>query len=198
MRRVVYSAACSLDGFIAGPRGEYDWIPMEPDIDFAAMFSRFDTVLLGRKSYEAARAQGGGGGVSPGTKEYVFSRTLTPDQCPGVTLSDDPEGVVRRLKAEPGKDIWLFGGGELFRSLLQAGLVDAVEVGLMPVLLGGGIPLLAHPADRKTLRLVKHRLYEKTGTLLLEYEVVGAASSPAAAPARPGASRGRASSRRRK
>ena len=80
--------------------------------------------------------------------------------------------VVEALRERPGKDIWLFGGGKLFRSLLDAGLVDRVEVGIIPVLLGGGIRLLPSPADRATLRLLSHKVYEKTGTVGLEYEVV--------------------------
>src|SRR5687767_8343379 len=109
-RRVRFSAAMSLDGYIAGPQGESDWILMDPDIDFGALFKDFDTVLLGRKSYEAARPQGGSGAM-PGMAAYVFSRTLRQDDCPGVTVSDSPAETVAALRAAPGKDIWLFGGG---------------------------------------------------------------------------------------
>jgi dihydrofolate reductase len=176
MRRVRYSVAMSLDGYIAGPKGEYDWIVMDPDIDFRAIFKEFDTLLMGRKSYEVARAQGGGGGM-PGMQAYVFSRTLRQSDCPGVIVSDKPEVAVPELKARPGKDIWLFGGGDLFASLLDLGLVDSVEVGVIPALLGGGVPLLPHAAKIASLRLAKHRIYGKTGTILLEYDVIAGASS---------------------
>ena len=116
MRRVRYSVAVSLDGYIAGPKGEYDWIVMDPDIDFGALFKEFDTVLTGRKSYEAARKQGGGG-------------------------------------AMPG---------------MQA---HAVEIAIIPVLLGTGVPMRPSPAKLAKLRLTKHRVYEKTGTVLLNYVV---------------------------
>jgi dihydrofolate reductase len=75
------------------------------------------------------------------------------------------------IKAKAGKDIWLFGGPSLFHSLLDLGLVDTVEVAVIPVLLGGGLPLLPPPAKRAKLKLTKHRLYEKTGTVALEYAV---------------------------
>jgi dihydrofolate reductase len=160
----------SLDGYIAGPNGESDWIVMDPDIDFHALVSAFDTVLLGRKTYEATRQQGGGGGM-PGMQAYVFSRTRRPDDCPGVIVSDNPRETLTALKAKAGKDMWLFGGGSLFRSLLELGLVDSVEVAIIPVLLGGGVPLLPSPATLAQLKLVKHRIYEKTGTVWLEYVV---------------------------
>jgi len=76
---------------------------------------------------------------------------------------------LAELKAKPGKDIWLFGGGLLFRSFLELGLVDGVEVAIIPVLLGGGLPLLPQPASLAKLKLVKHKIYQKTGTVLLEY-----------------------------
>jgi dihydrofolate reductase len=160
----------SLDGYIAGPRGEFDWIPMDPEIDFKALFARYDALLLGRKSWEAAKKQGGGGGM-PGMKSYVFSTTLKPADCPGATLSDDPRATLEALKQEKGKAIWLFGGGGLFRSLLELGLVDEVQVAVVPVLLGDGLPLVAHPTRLAKLRLVRHRVYEKTGTALLDYAV---------------------------
>jgi dihydrofolate reductase len=172
MRRVRYSVAMSLDGYIAGPNGESDWILMDPDIDFASLTSSFDTLLMGRKTYEAA-LQLGGGPAMPGMQSYVVSRTLRQADCPDVTVSADARQTVERLKGADGKDIWLFGGGSLFGSLLGMGLVDAVEVAVIPVLLGGGIRLLPDAANRATLRLAKHRVYEKTGTVLLEYALAG-------------------------
>jgi dihydrofolate reductase len=167
MRRVRYAVAASLDGYIAGPDDESDWIVMDPDIDFRALMGRFDTVLLGRRTYEAARKHGGGG--MPGMKVIVFSRTLRQEECPGVIVDCDPAATVSALRATAGKDIWLFGGGDLFRSMLELGLVDAVEVAVIPVLLGGGRPLMPQPAPRTRLTLINHSVYPKTGTVSLEY-----------------------------
>ena len=170
MRRVRYSVAMSLDGYVAGPKGESDWIIMDSAIDFATLASSFDTILLGRKTYEASRQQGGGPGM-PGIQPYVLSRTLRQSDSPDATVSDDAKGTVSQLKGQPGKDIWLFGGGTLFRSLVGLGLVDTVEVAIIPVLLGGGIRMLPDPAERAKLRLTRHKVYAKTGTVALEYEV---------------------------
>jgi dihydrofolate reductase len=172
MRKVVYGGAMSVDGFIAGPNGEYDWIVMDPDVDFAGFMARYDTFLIGRKTFEAIRRMGAAAPPTPGIQNIVFSRTLRPEDCPGATLSDDAVRVVAELRTQPGKDIALFGGGELFRSLLAAGLVDELGVSVVPVLLGGGIPLLPSPADRARLKLKTHRVYEKTGTVGLEYDIV--------------------------
>ena len=107
----------------------------------------------------------------PGGKSVVVSKTLRPEEHPGIEIvAGDLKAAVSRLKAEPGKDIWLADGGVLFRSLLDAGLVDTVEVAVIPVLLGGGIPLLAAPAGRTKLRLVKTKTY-KTGIVALDYAV---------------------------
>ena len=171
-RHVRYGVAMSLDGYIAGPNGESDWIIHDPDIDFAEIFSRFDTLLIGRKTFEAMAKMGGGGGSLDGVKSFVISRTMKQADHPDVTIARDAGALVTDLKTEPGKDIWLFGGGELFRSLLNAGLVDGVDAAIIPVLLGGGIPLLPSPAERTRLRLRNRRVYEKSGIVGLEYDVV--------------------------
>jgi dihydrofolate reductase len=169
MRKIVYSVAASLDGYVAGLNGEADWITMDPEIDFNALFARFDTLLMGRKTYEQAKAMGGGAAM-PGVTSLIASRTLKPEDCPGTTvIGDDLTDRVRELRAGSGKDIWLFGGGILFRSLLDARLVDEVVVAVMPVLLGGGVPLLA-AGDRAKLRLTGNTIY-KSGIALLEYAV---------------------------
>jgi dihydrofolate reductase len=129
--------AMSLDGYIAGPNGEADWIIMDPEIGFRALFEQFDTFLLGRRTFEAIGLARGGG--QSGVRTILFSRTLRQQDSPNVTIvSEKPEDVLADLRSKPGKDIWLFGGGSLFRSLLDARQVDAVEVAVMPVLLGEG------------------------------------------------------------
>lgn len=193
MRKVVYGGAMSLDGFIAGPNGEYDWILMDPDIDFTALMHRFDTFLIGRKTFEAMQRLGEAA-PAPGIQHIVFSRTLRPADCPaGTILSDDAEGVVTDLRRKSGKDIALFGGGELFRSLLAAGLVDELHFNVIPVLLGGGIPMLPPPASRERLTLKNQRVYAKTGTVALEYAVNTAADRGAGRRSRARDRAGRAS-----
>lgn len=163
----------SLDGFIAATDGSYDWIPMDPEIDFGALFAQFDTLVMGRKTYEVMQSYDGGldeNGVY-GKRTVVFSRTLVPAEHPHVTVvHGDPAAIIAELKATPGKDIWLFGGGNLFRQLADAGLVDTVEVAVIPILLGEGIPLVP-PGRRITLALTGHRIYPASGTALLEYDV---------------------------
>src|SRR5262245_6447113 len=114
MRKVVFGGAMSLDGFIAGPNGEFDWIVMDPEMDFAALMARFDTFLIGRKTFEVMRRMGDAAPPSPGIRNFVFSRTLRAEDCPGATLCRDAEPVVKELRPVSGKDIALFGGGELF------------------------------------------------------------------------------------
>jgi dihydrofolate reductase len=174
MRRIRYAVASSLDGYIAGPKGEADWIIMDPEIDFRALFEQFDTFLIGRRTFEAMI--GRGQGKTPGMKTFVFSRTLRQQDYSEVKIvAQGMEETVAALRAEEGKDIWLFGGGSLFRSLLEARLVDTVEVAIVPVLLGGGIPLFPSPAKQTKLKLTGHKVY-KTGIVSLVYSVQSTAA----------------------
>jgi dihydrofolate reductase len=172
-RQLRYQVAMSLDGFIADPNGGYDWIVPDPAIDFAALYQEFDTAVMGRRTYEVMTAQGGRGAIE-GIDVVVFSRTLPATSHSGVRIvNDEPREVVAALKAQPGRDIWLFGGGSLFRSLLDAGLVDTVEVAVMPVLLGHGVPLLPPGETTTSLVLADQKVLDASGIVMLAYSVQG-------------------------
>ena len=169
MQRIRYRVATSVDGYIAGPNGEFDWMVNDPSIDFGELLGQFDTFLLGRKTYELT-LQPGSPGFPPGSRAFVFSRSL-PDQVPGFSVVREvSRASVDAIRSQAAKDIWLFGGGELFRSFLELGLVDTVEVAVMPVLVGQGLQLLPEPAPRTRLQLKSQRTYP-SGIVLLEYDV---------------------------
>ena len=169
MRRIRFSAAVSLDGFIAGPNGEADWIVPDPDMDFGALAAQFDILLVGRRTFEAmARARRT---TMPGMRTVVVSTTLRQADYPDVTIiSRNVEQAVHALRAGARKDVWLFGGAELFGRLLAVGLVDGVELAVEPVLLGDGVSLLPTTPRRQTLRLIGHRV-SGVGVVRLEYAV---------------------------
>ena len=173
MRRLRYSVAATLDGFIADPGGGYDWIIMDEAIDFAALFAEFDTFVMGRKTWEVT-APTEFGDMFAGKEVIVFSRTLAAAR-PGVRIvSTSPVDTVRELKQKPGKDIWLFGGGSMFRTLADAGLVDTVEVAIMPVILSQGVPLMT-PGERITgMKLDKCETLPKSGIVMLSYTIPAA------------------------
>jgi dihydrofolate reductase len=170
MRPVRYRVAASLDGYIAGPNGEVDWIVSDPAIDWSELYAGIDTVLLGRRTYELT-LEPGAPAWPAGWRVCVFSRTLPPGERGAATfVTRDAAAKVQELRAEDGKDIWLFGGGALAGSLLAVRLVDVVEVTIVPVLLGAGIPLFATGAPRTPLRLTDSRVYP-SGVVSLRYEV---------------------------
>jgi dihydrofolate reductase len=182
MRKLRYSVAMSLDGFIAGPNGEYDWIVMDPDFDWNALYGQFDTLVMGRRTYETMRERG----MSPksmGMKAVVVSNTLASDQHGDVTIvSGNVAESVASLKAEPGKDIWLCGGGVSFRYLLDAGLMDGIDVAVVPVLLGSGVPLLPE-GQRCRLKLVESKT-RPSGIVMLKYDIMpGIAAAESRPPA---------------
>lgn len=168
MRRIRYQVACSLDGFIAGPDDDFDWIPPEPTFDFEALYAQFDTLLMGRRTWEIVR---GTGESFRGKLVVVASRSLRPGDHPEIeVVGDDLEARIRELRSGPGRDIWLYGGGELFSQLLEWDLVDTVEPAVIPILLGGGVPFLPSPSVRRRLTLVRNQAYPG-GMVLLEYDV---------------------------
>lgn len=177
MRRLRYQVAVSLDGFIADPNGGYDWIVSDPAVDFDALYKQFDTAVMGRKTFELASSQGRGGAI-PGIEVIAFSRSMAPAKRKGVTVTpDDPAQVITDLKKKPGRDIWLFGGGALFRSLLDAGVVDTVELAVMPVMLGSGIPVLP-PGSQAKLALADTKVLPDSGIVVLAYSVTGSDAVP--------------------
>jgi dihydrofolate reductase len=131
------------------------------------------TLLMGRRTFElAVRTRGEAAFTAfTGVTSIVFSRTLRQPEHPHVTVMPELNADwIRDLKAQSGKDIWLFGGSDLFRSFIDSGLVDGVEVAVIPVLLGAGIPLLPPPYSPIKLRLIRHHLYQ-SGRMSLAYDV---------------------------
>jgi dihydrofolate reductase len=171
MRKIRYAVASSLDGYIAGPNGEIDWIVNDPAVDFGAPIAQFDTLLVGRRTFETMMSAGRP--TMAGMQTFVFSRTLIERDVPqSVSLVNRNHiGFLKSLRSRPGKDIWLFGGGSLFASLLGEGLVDMVEISVMPVLLGAGVPVLANGAARKRLHFEDQKIYA-TGIVSLRYRVL--------------------------
>jgi dihydrofolate reductase len=168
MRRIRYQVACSLDGFIAAPGDDFDWIVPEPTYDFDALHAQFDTLVMGRRTYEIVRQMVGG---FSGKQVIIASHTLDPASVPDAeVVGDGLEARVRELRAAEGKDIWLYGGGVLFAQLLAWNLVDTVEPAIIPILLGDGIPFLSGPHIRRRLTLERHKIYP-SGMVLLEYAV---------------------------
>jgi dihydrofolate reductase len=170
MPRIRYGVAMSLDGFIAGPNGEHDWIVRDPEVNFAEIWAQFDSGIMGRGTYAPAVARLGENAFA-GMRTFVVSRTLRQGDHPKVTIIPELTcEAVQAVRAQSKKDIWLFGGGQLFRSMLELGEVDGMDISIMPVVIGGGIPLLASPASEARLKLVRHRVYP-SGIVALGYDV---------------------------
>ncbi len=177
MRKVVYSLTNSLDNFIARTDGSADWILIGDEVmsEFPKFFASFDTVLVGRKTYDHTLLQ------SPETaqemsgytamKTYVFSRTMKESPNADVKIVSDNAGeFVRNLKNESGKDIWLMGGGILAASLLKERLVDEIGLAIQPILLGSGTPLFPDIGLQIELQLLECKTY-KNGLVGLTYRV---------------------------
>ena len=133
MRKIILGLAVTLDGFIEGPNGEYDWCFTDQDYGMSDFFKRVDAVFIGRKSYEMMQGmENTDASWMPKMKEYVFSN-----------VSGDVAAKVREIRSQPGRDIWLFGGASLTSSLMSEGLVDELWLSIHPILLGQGKPLFS-------------------------------------------------------
>jgi dihydrofolate reductase len=174
MRKIVLQLAVSLDGYIEGPNGEFDWCFTDQDYGMTEFFNRIDSVFMGRKSYELTVSMGEEATAGfPKLKEYVFSTTMT-DVKPGVVLvKENTAEEVKRIKQEPGKDIWLFGGASLISCLLHLGLVDEMSLAVHPILLGGGKPLFTNIKERVPLTLTNTQSYS-SGLVMLTYTLPSA------------------------
>lgn len=174
MRKVVFGGANSLDNYFARKDDSVDWLMWSNEITqiMADYWKNFDTILMGRRTYEVALRQGGGGsGDDSGMKSYVFSRTLKRESHPGVEIiSDDAAEFVRKLKAQKGKDICVMGGGLLAKSLFDADLIDEIGFNIHPVLLGSGIPMFHEMDHQINLQLLECRAL-KNGCVMVTYRV---------------------------
>ena len=170
MRKVVLGVGISVDGYIARPDGSVDFLFMPKDYSMAAFFKRIDTAVMGRKTYEMGLKLGGGKISSPGMKCYVFSRTLNAGERNGVmVVVDSPRQFVSALRKKKGKDIWLMGGGELTREFLREDLVDELYLGVVPVLIGEGIPAFPSGFPQRKFALTENKTFSQ-GLIALKYE----------------------------
>jgi dihydrofolate reductase len=144
MRKIILSVAVSLDGFIEGPNGEYDWCPPPTEDGMREFLESIDVIFMGRKSYELA-----GTSMFPDQKSYVFSNTLKEVKGAVGIIGSDWLEKVNEIKNQDGKNIWLFGGASLTTDFINHQLVDEMWLGLVPVILGAGKPLFQNINQRQ-------------------------------------------------
>jgi dihydrofolate reductase len=173
MRKIVLGLGISLDGYIARPDGSVDFLFMPKDYSMAQFFATVDAAVMGRKTYEVGlKLSGGKTDNFEMMPSYVCSRTQPPGQRGGVTFVNDPvRSLVEKLRPRPGKNIWLMGGGELARDFLKEDLVDELYLGVVPMLLGEGIPLFPSGFPQRDFALLENKTYSR-GMISLRYERV--------------------------
>ena len=175
MRKIVFGGANSLDNFIARRDHAVDWLMWSDEAKelMAEFWARFDTILMGRKTYEVALSYGKGdaGGGYPGMKNYVFSRTLKGNSDKTIEIvAENAAEFVSELKNREGKDICLMGGGDLAKTFFEASLIDEIGFNIHPVLLGAGIPLFHEMNRQIDLELLECRPF-KNGCVYVLYKV---------------------------
>ncbi len=168
MRKIILGLAVSLDGFIEGPNGEYNWCFTDQDYGMSDFFKRVDTLFMGRKTYEMSLAINGNGGGFPKMKICVFSNTMEKVKDDAILITGDIKKRIIEIKNEEGKDIWLFGGASLTSSLMNEELIDEISLAVHPIILGGGKPLFNNINRRINLSLIDTKTYS-TGLVALTY-----------------------------
>ena len=167
-RKIIVYIATSADGYIARLDGTFDFLFMPKDFSMAEFFASIDTGIMGRKTYDVAKAQGEGS-FGPKIKTYVLSRTLPPGEREGMTfVNGSPQVLVEKIRRSKGKDIWLMGGGEIARDFLKADLVDELHLGVVPVLLGEGLPLFPSGFPQRNFELIENKTFSR-GLISLKY-----------------------------
>jgi dihydrofolate reductase len=176
MRKITFGGANSLDNYFARKDHSVDWLlpSKESGQIMAAYWKTIDTILMGRKTYEVALRMSHGKNPYMGIKTYVFSKTLNPKSGKHVIIvSSDACDFIRQLKGQPGKDICMMGGGELAKSMLEAGLIDELGFNIHPVLLGSGVPMFHQMSRQIDLALIESRSL-KNGCVYVRYRVKSA------------------------
>src|SRR5215475_6619759 len=168
-RKVILGLGISLDGYIARPDGSVDFLFMPKDYSMGPFFKTVDTAILGRKTYEDSLKMGGTF-TGYNMKFYVLSRTQPPGEQNHVTFTNEsPSAIVAEIRKQPGKHIWLMGGGILIRDFLKEDLVDELYIGVVPVLIGEGIPLFPSSFPQREFGLIENKSYSR-GMIALRYE----------------------------
>jgi len=166
-RKVILGLGISLDGYIARPDGSVDFLFMPKDYSMGSFFKTIDTAILGRKTYEDGLKMGGT--FTGSIKYFVFSKTQPPGERNHVTFTNDsPSGVLAEIRKKPGKHIWLMGGGILIRDFLKEDLVDELYMGVIPTLIGEGIPLFPSGFPQREFDLIENKTYSQ-GMIGLRY-----------------------------
>jgi len=167
-RKVIAGLGISLDGYIARPDGSVDFLFMPKDYSMGPFFKTIDTCVLGRKTYDDSLKMGGS--FSGSMKNYAFSKTQPPGERNNVIFTNEsPVAVIAAIRKQPGKHIWLMGGGELIRDFLKEDLVDELHLGVVPVLIGEGIPLFPSGFPQREFDLVENKSYSQ-GMIALKYK----------------------------
>lgn len=173
-RKIIVEIATSADGYIARPDGDVGWLDrprVKGDYGMSEFFKTIDTILWGRKTYTKGLEMGMKASTFPGVKNYVFSRKPKKSAAPGFEFVKEPiKSFIRRLREQPGKDIWMMGGGEIIASFLDLGEIDEFSIHVIPVFIGEGIPLIKPKRRTAPLDLLSTKKFPD-GVVHLNYRV---------------------------
>lgn len=169
MRKIILNLAITLDGYIEGPNGEYDWCFTDQDYGMTPFLAQTDAIFFGRKSFELMRREDPG--AFKDKKHYVFTRSQSYKAGNATIMRGDIKSEVNKIVQSAGKDIWLFGGAELTAAFLELNLIDEFMLAVHPILLGGGKPLFQDTGQQIELQMTDCKTYS-SGLVQLFYSVL--------------------------